>query len=94
MSTFGDKLKQIRLERNLTQEELASRLNTTKQVISRYEKNQRTPKISIAQEYAKALDAPISYLIDDDENTMIISEEFTDLYNKLSDAAQSPRFFY
>jgi repressor LexA len=42
--TFGSKLKQIRLSMGLSQEEFAAKLNTTKQVISRYETEQRTPK--------------------------------------------------
>ena len=71
--TFGAKLKQIRLERDLTQEELAKILNTSKQVISRYENDQRTPKISIAKEYATILNVSLEYLIDDSrdyENTV------------------------
>lgn len=40
-------------------------LGTTKQVISRYETNQRTPKITVAVEYSKKLNIPLDYLIDD-----------------------------
>ena len=64
MATFGEKIRLIREERNLTQEQLAEFLGTTKQVISRYEKNQRTPKITIAQEYADKLGVDLVYLID------------------------------
>ena len=39
-------------------------MNTTKQVISRYETEQRTPKITIAQEYANILGVPLQNLID------------------------------
>lgn len=62
--TFGTKLKNIRLSMKLSQDEFAKKLNTTKQVISRYENEQRTPKISIAQEYADILGIPLSELID------------------------------
>lgn len=62
---FGDKLKQIRIGREMSQEQLASLLGTSKQVISRYETNQRTPKITIAQEYADKLNVPLNYLIDE-----------------------------
>lgn len=48
----------------LSQEEFAKKLNTTKQVISRYETEQRTPKITIAQEYANILGVPLQNLID------------------------------
>lgn len=62
---FAQKLRQIRMDRNLTQEELGKLLGTSKQVISRYENGQRTPKITIAQEYAQRLQVPLNYLIDD-----------------------------
>lgn len=65
MSTFGEKLKRWRDMHEMSQEQLADLLGTSKQVISRYETNQRTPKITIAQEYATALGVPLSALIDD-----------------------------
>lgn len=65
MSTFGEKLKLWRDAHEMSQEQLADLLGTSKQVISRYETNQRTPKITIAQEYATALGVPLSALIDD-----------------------------
>lgn len=60
---FGDKLKQVRLERNLSQEEFAHILQTTKQVISRYETKQRTPKISTVETYARLLGLPLHYFL-------------------------------
>lgn len=65
MTTFGEKIKEIRRERSLSQEQLAALLGTSKQVISRYETNQRTPKITVAQEYADKLGVSLSFLIDD-----------------------------
>lgn len=65
MSTFGEKIKLWRDERDMSQEQLADLLGTSKQVISRYETNQRTPKITVAQEYAAVLGVPLSSLIDD-----------------------------
>lgn len=59
---FGDILKQIRLQRGLTQEDLAALLHTSKQVISRYENKRRIPKVSVLAEYAHALQVPPSYL--------------------------------
>ena len=68
MSTFGEKLKQIRRTHDWSQEELANVLGTSKQVISRYENNQRTPKITTAQQYADILQIPLKYLIDESIN--------------------------
>lgn len=62
---FGEKLRKYRTERRMSQDELASILETSKQVISRYESGQRSPKIGVVQEYAQKLNLPILYLIDD-----------------------------
>lgn len=66
--TFGSTLKQLRLERSMSQEEFARLLGTTKQVISRYENDQRTPKITIANEYANLLDIPLTTLLGDESD--------------------------
>ena len=63
-TSFGDKIRVCRKVFNLTQEQLAERLSTTKQVVSRYESGLRIPKITIAQDYANALRVPVSLLID------------------------------
>ena len=63
--TFGEKLRAYREAHALTQEQLANRLGTSKQVISRYEKNQRSPKLSVAIEYANTLSLPARYFVDD-----------------------------
>lgn len=68
-STFGERLKSIRLARSLSQEELAKILKTSKQVISRYESNQRTPKITTALDYAALLGVDFNYLIGDERTS-------------------------
>ena len=60
--TFGGSLKRLRMERGLSQEELARLLGTSKQVISRYESGARVPKISTVSALAAALDAPLTAL--------------------------------
>lgn len=59
---FGDMLKALRKERGLSQDELASVLGTTKQVISRYETKQRVPRLSVVADYAARLGVPLSLL--------------------------------
>lgn len=63
MSLFGDKLRRVRNDRNLTQEEMANLLNTSKQVISRYENGQRSPKVSIVAHYAEQLGINPAYFL-------------------------------
>ena len=64
---FGRILKQLRKERGLSQDELAARLGTTKQVISRYENGQRMPRLSVVADYARKLGVPLSMLSGEDE---------------------------
>jgi len=59
---FGTNLKLLRKERGLSQDELAARLGTTKQVISRYENGQRVPRLSVVSDYARKLGVPLSRL--------------------------------
>ena len=59
---FGDTLKRIRMERGLSQDRLASLLGTTKQVISRYETNQRVPQLTVVEAFARKLNVPITVL--------------------------------
>jgi len=62
---FGDRLRQIRKEMGLSQEEFAKLLGSTKQALSRYETNQRAPRITIAGEYAEKLGVTLDYLLGD-----------------------------
>ena len=63
--TFGDRLRAIRKERGMSQDEFAKLLGTSKQVLSRYEIGQRIPKITQVQEYAKKLNVSADYLMGD-----------------------------
>jgi len=60
---FGDALKRIRIERGLTQDKFAEILGTSKQVISRYENNQRCPKVTTAAEFARRLNVQLAPLV-------------------------------
>lgn len=50
------------MERGLSQEDVARRLGTSRQVISRYESGARMPKLSTVTALAAALDAPLGAL--------------------------------
>lgn len=59
---FGSRLKELREERELSQEQLAALLGTSKQVISRYETGQRMPKVDTVMQYAVKLQVSIEKL--------------------------------
>jgi HTH-type transcriptional regulator/antitoxin HipB len=60
---IGKMLKQARLERGLTQEELATRLHTKKTAISRIENHAEDIRLSTLERYARALDKELRVAI-------------------------------
>lgn len=64
---FGKALKEIRESRGKTLEEMANYLNTTKQALSRYERGERTPKITVASDFADKLGVDLRVFIGEDE---------------------------
>lgn len=99
---FGDVLRRIRKERGMTLEEMAKLLGTTKQALSRYERGQRTPKITVAARFADLLGVDLSELIgyeyhDSDptfEDAAIgedLSKYTADEFHCLEDLHQDPR---
>lgn len=67
---FGDKLKYLRLQKDWSQEDMANFLETSKQVISRYENSQTTPKIDVAIKYANKLNISVDALIDNTKSEL------------------------
>lgn len=65
--TFGDQLTKARKEKELTQEELAEKLNLSRQTILRWEKNQVFPDISNLKAVAQFLDVSFDYLLGEDK---------------------------
>lgn len=63
---FSDKLKQLRKEKGLSQEELAKRLNVVRQTISKWEKGLSLPDSDMLINIAKALDTTASVLLDEE----------------------------
>ena len=53
-TTFGKRLRHIRKERKMTQEAFAELLGTSKQILSRYEREDRSPRIEVVRKYAEA----------------------------------------
>lgn len=68
MNIFGDNLKDILNEYNMTQKELAEASNLNEATISRYIKKQRMPTMKAIINIAYALDCDVGELIDFDES--------------------------
>jgi len=90
MNQFGDRLKEARINKGMSQEDLAKFVGSTKQVVSKYENNQRTPKITVANKYAEILGVSLYYLLGeenplDNSGRSEIKKKFIELIDSLSD---------
>ena len=63
---FGDKLKKLRTDNNLTQDELAEKIMVTRTAISKWETNRGYPSIDSLKELSKLFDISIDELIQDE----------------------------
>lgn len=72
---FAEILKQERLDRQMTLEQMANFLGTTKQVLSRYERGERSPKLITAATFAKKLGIPIEAFESDIDMQNVTSRE-------------------
>ena len=71
-----NRLKQLRMEKGLTQEELGNQLGLANNTISRYEKGDREPKIDTWQKLAGFFKVPTEYLmgITNDRVTLTVND--------------------
>jgi transcriptional regulator with XRE-family HTH domain len=63
LNVFAERLRSLRLEKNLSLQELAEMVGTVKSTISQYENCKREPVLSILIKLSNALEVDISYLI-------------------------------
>lgn len=76
---FGEKIKDIRLAQNLTQEELAQRCELTKGFISQVENNLASPSITSFIDIVEALGlTPAEFFSEDEEKIVFKDEEFSE----------------
>lgn len=73
-----NRIKQLRKENNLTQMELAKRLNMSDAIITMYENGKRTPSIEALVKLSQIFNCSVDYLlgIDDEEKDMPRKTEF------------------
>ena len=67
MSELGERLSKLRRDKGMTQEELASHLQVTRQTVSSYENGKSEPDIAMLHKLSEALETEVSFLIDGKE---------------------------
>ncbi|WP_205666391.1 helix-turn-helix domain-containing protein [Anaerosphaera multitolerans] len=64
----GERIKELRIKKNLTQEELGKKFGLVKSTISLYESNKSTPDDNIKRALAKYFDVTLDYLMGVSDN--------------------------
>lgn len=63
MATFGKRLRECRESKQLSQQDLAKKMNTSYTVIGKYERDEMIPSIEVAKTLARLLDTTVGYLL-------------------------------
>lgn len=63
MTTFGDRLRDLRTEKKLNQEDLATKFKISKSAVGMYERNQREPSLELLQSFAEYFEVTVDYLV-------------------------------
>ena len=63
MVSFGERLRMERLKKGFSLDKVAKDINTTKATLSRYEKNQREPKLDMLGMLADYYECSVDYLM-------------------------------
>lgn len=71
MKGLGETIKALRLEKGLTQPQLAERIGVSNGIISIWENNINEPKASYLKALAVALDVTVDVLLGEEENGSI-----------------------
>lgn len=66
--TFGERLRQLRMSRYLTQKQLAEALDLSQTGIASYENNMREPSFKIIQRFADFFGVPMSSMLPTDNS--------------------------
>lgn len=63
METFGERLQKLRKSKNMTQEDLASKVNVSPQAVSKWETDMASPDITLLSKLADIFDITIDELL-------------------------------
>ncbi len=67
MVQFGDRLRELRLSRQITQKELGRMFQLSESAIGMYERNQREPSLELIRQFADFFQVTTGYMLDHEE---------------------------
>jgi transcriptional regulator with XRE-family HTH domain len=65
MTKIGDKITQLRKQKNWSQTELAKQISVSREAIGKYERNEALPSVETAKKIANAFGVTLDFLVDD-----------------------------
>ena len=75
---IGNKIHELRRQKNLNQEQLSEKLNVSRQTISNWETNQTTPDIYQAKSLSKVFNVSLDELLENNEYSISIKNNIWD----------------
>ena len=85
MNSIADKITLLRKQKSLSQTDLAKLVGCSREIISKYEKDNVVPSVDIAKKISEALEVSLDYLVG---NSEIVVDKNT--LNKVIDIQQLP----
>lgn len=82
-------LKELRKEKNITQEQLAEKLNVSARTVSRWETGNNMPDISVLVDLAEFYEVSIPEIIDGERKSEKMNKEVKETALKISDYAET-----
>lgn len=82
---FGCRLRELRLNKKLTQTQVARRLNLSKTTISGYENNIKTPSLDVLTQLSILYGVSSDYILGLENRDMLLIDGLTDKQRKVLD---------
>jgi len=87
LKVFGDNLKRLRIEKGISQEEMAKKIKVHANHLSRYERGLSAPSIEVVEKMAKLLEVSIDELVSGSVNERmeknIADRELLNIFQKV-----------
>lgn len=68
MISIGERITQLRKAKNWSQEELARKIDASRIMIGKYERNDNSPSIEVIVKLSKAFDVSVDFLLGEGSN--------------------------
>jgi len=86
--SFGKKLRECREAKNLSQSELARKLDAHHSIIGRYERDEVKPTVDVIKKLADALETTVGYLLGESKEAGVLKDPA--MLKRLNDIASFP----